>query len=377
MTVPYTFANATGNISLSELDINFANVKAAATTAGTVTANAQSNITSVGTLTSLSVSGNVTAANFIGNVVSVVANAIYAASAGTSNIANVIIGNAQPNITSVGSLTSLTVSGNITSGNISGGNISVANIVGTGITGSGNVSGGNISTAGSSTASVNLTTTLSLGTVAGSVVIDVALSSCQLFTTSGNVNLSFSNWASSSVLQSVTLEMFVSSPDHVITVPGGIQNSTGITGFEPLAASFNFPDSGYYTLVFSSSDGGTNLTVNENNSKLRPYNSSSEVVINVDAADLDLGTTYSIYTPDPVGTVGTAVLGNGVAGQIKVLASQGTGTWTVAVDSASWGDPGPSGNIDFSGADQTITLVWSADLGAWIVLNSYGAVTLS
>ena len=59
MTVPFTFANQTGNIALSQLDANFANVKAAADTAGTVTASAQPLITSVGQLTSLTVSGNI------------------------------------------------------------------------------------------------------------------------------------------------------------------------------------------------------------------------------------------------------------------------------------------------------------------------------
>ena len=66
--VPYTFANNTGNIPLSELDANFANVKAFANTAGYVTANAQANITSVGTLTTLSVSGNITGNYIIGNI---------------------------------------------------------------------------------------------------------------------------------------------------------------------------------------------------------------------------------------------------------------------------------------------------------------------
>ena len=55
--VPYTFAGNTGNIPLIQLDINFANVKAFADTAGYVTANAQTNITSLGILTALTVSG--------------------------------------------------------------------------------------------------------------------------------------------------------------------------------------------------------------------------------------------------------------------------------------------------------------------------------
>ena len=87
MTVPYTFANQSGNIPLAELDTNFANVKAAADTAGVVTANAQPNITSVGVLSGLSVSGNViangnviagnvVASNFIGNIVGNITNVV-------------------------------------------------------------------------------------------------------------------------------------------------------------------------------------------------------------------------------------------------------------------------------------------------------------
>lgn len=74
-SVPYIFANQTGNIPLSQLDANFSNVKASvdyATTAGstgnsntaiTVTASAQPNITSVGS--TLSVSGNITTGNVL------------------------------------------------------------------------------------------------------------------------------------------------------------------------------------------------------------------------------------------------------------------------------------------------------------------------
>ena len=62
-SVPFTFADQDGEIPLEELDINFANVKAYANTAGTVLSSAQPSITSVGTLTSLSVAGNVNAGN--------------------------------------------------------------------------------------------------------------------------------------------------------------------------------------------------------------------------------------------------------------------------------------------------------------------------
>ena len=118
----------------------------AATTAGTVTTNAQPNITSVGTLTSLTVTGNASAGNLsTGGELSVTANVIAGnvyANSGTVG-ANLLTGtlttNAQPNITSTGTLTSLTVTGNASAGNIStGGALSVtgnANVGNLGATG--------------------------------------------------------------------------------------------------------------------------------------------------------------------------------------------------------------------------------------------------
>jgi hypothetical protein len=73
-----------------------------ASTAQFVTGNAQSNITSVGTLTSLTVSGNITSGNL-----------------STGAISGTIITPSQTAITSVGNLSSLQVQGNINGANLS------------------------------------------------------------------------------------------------------------------------------------------------------------------------------------------------------------------------------------------------------------------
>jgi hypothetical protein len=118
--------NVVGNVT-SAITANFANF------AGNVTVSAQSNITQVGTLTSLSVSGNATTGNAnLGNLAqanffSGNGNALFSlsgpnvvgnvTSAITSNFANyagnVTLG-VQANITQVGTLVDLTVTGNIT-----------------------------------------------------------------------------------------------------------------------------------------------------------------------------------------------------------------------------------------------------------------------
>jgi hypothetical protein len=178
-------ASAANTIVLRDSTNNFAantitaNLSGNATTAGTVVTNAQPNITSVGTLTSLSVSsnissgnanlGNAVTANFFigsgsnlsniqaGNITGTVANAQYANDAGNAQNAvsathaatsNTVVDSSQPNITSVGTLTSLSVTGNINSGNATLGNSATANYFIGNITG--NVTG-NINLPGSNT----------------------------------------------------------------------------------------------------------------------------------------------------------------------------------------------------------------------------------
>ena len=203
----YSIAGA--NVSGEVANAAYANT---AGTATTVTANSQPNITSLGTLTELTVSGNVSANYILGNgsqltglpeqygnanvaaylptytgnvaannvtitgvfsgngsaltsltganVTGTVANANYAAFANVAynvNAANVtgtvananyantagtaatVTTNAQPNITSLGSLTSLTATGNANVGNLGTAGLIVA---------TGNVTGGNLVTAG-------------------------------------------------------------------------------------------------------------------------------------------------------------------------------------------------------------------------------------
>lgn len=138
--VPYTFAGQTGTIPLSELDVNFANVKAFATTAGNVTGNIQSNITAVGTLTSLTVSGNITAPNFLGNVVGNISGNITVAGSNTQVLFNDGgLANASSGFTFNKSTNALAVTANITGGNlITGGQISAT----------ANITGGNLRTGG-------------------------------------------------------------------------------------------------------------------------------------------------------------------------------------------------------------------------------------
>jgi len=125
------------NLSIANASVANANYAAFA---GNVTLAAQPNITSLGTLTTLSVTANITAGNanlgnlatanfFTGNgsLLSSITGANITGQVGNALIAGTVYTNAQPNITSLGTLTYLTVTANITSGNANLGNLTIAN----------------------------------------------------------------------------------------------------------------------------------------------------------------------------------------------------------------------------------------------------------
>jgi hypothetical protein len=125
-----------------------------ATTAGTVTTNAQGNITSVGNLNSVVVTGNANVGN-IGATAGVFTGNISSLNASLGNLAtaNFFTGtlttNAQPNITSVGTLTSLGANGTITGVNV---------IANTGYVQTGTLTTGANTTAGNITGNWSLST---------------------------------------------------------------------------------------------------------------------------------------------------------------------------------------------------------------------------
>jgi hypothetical protein len=129
-TAPFTVTSTTQVANLNVATAGTAGLAVA------VTGAAQGNITSVGTLTGLNVNGTVTAVSFTANtglftgdgfglsniaganITGTVANATYAVNANAASFAVIVTGNAQGNITSVGSLVSLTVTGNANVGNL-------------------------------------------------------------------------------------------------------------------------------------------------------------------------------------------------------------------------------------------------------------------
>jgi hypothetical protein len=157
-----TGAEVFGNLLVSNVYANSGTIGASLLT-GTLTTAAQPNITSVGTLTSLAVTGNTTSSNVYAN----------SGTVGASLLTGTLTTASQPNITSVGTLTSLAVTGNITSANITT-STHVIRSVATAISAAGTVQGNSTLLA----KDINVVSTVSAGqgvrlpaSVAGMVII--------------------------------------------------------------------------------------------------------------------------------------------------------------------------------------------------------------
>ena len=158
-------ANVTGTVA----NATYATSAGVATLAATANTVAGANVTgnvpnalNAFNSTYASVANSVTGANVIG----IVANATYASSAGTASsatsatIAGTVTTNAQPNITSVGNLTSLAVTGNANVGNLgtSGLIVATSNITGGNLTTVGIANVGTLAVTGNATVTGNTTT---------------------------------------------------------------------------------------------------------------------------------------------------------------------------------------------------------------------------
>ncbi len=159
--------NALTNVQSSVLVGNVAS----ANTALVVTQPLQPNITQVGTLTGLFVSGNVSASFFAGqgNALTNVLSSVLVGNVASANTALVVSQPAQPNVTSLGTLTGLSVQGLLSCSNGSG----IANLTAASITG--NVAQANVALVVSQPFQPNVT---QVGTLVGLFV-------------SGNVTASF------------------------------------------------------------------------------------------------------------------------------------------------------------------------------------------
>jgi hypothetical protein len=345
----------------------------------------------------------------LGNLILNGAGGSYFPRAAQANIALSVANAAQPNITSVGTLTSLAVTGNITAGNINGGNIVVANFYyGDGgfltnvvanssysnsnvanylPTYTGNVGASNVNVTGtiyangiSSTGSASLTiltvsTTANLGAV-GNITITGG-SNGQVLTTNGNGVLSWSNDANSSYGNSNVVTLLSAFGSNTITTTGNVSvgniigngqaltNIAGanVSGFVPNANVANTAFavaaanvSGLGNIATANLDG-SNANVLYGNGVFAPVSGAGGLPLANGSSNFNIATSGGNVTIDVAGLETWTFDTNGnltIPGSI-------VGTATIEIDNRATGN---SADINLYSADDILIQARDRDAGS-------------
>ena len=213
-------------------------------------------------------------------------------------------------------------------------------------------------------------TRVALGTLSGTVTINYSTGSYQTVTTNGSIILAFTSgsWPVAGALGTVAVQVYVSSVAHTVTFPTAVSiNTAGIQGINTSTNTVTFAATGYYTFVFSTSDSGSTISVDQVNNALMPFNNSSEDLAASAAASL--GKTTSYFS---TAAAETATLAAGVAGQIKTFAMYAdTGDMVITVTNAGWKSSG-TGTITFDTIGDACTLQYINS--KWFCIGNNGCV---
>lgn len=203
-------------------------------------------------------------------------------------------------------------------------------------------------------------------TTSGTVTLNWQSGSYQTLTPTGSVTLAFSNWPSSGVAASITLQITVTSTAYTMTLPAAVSLGTAnLQGYS--AGTVTFSTTGTYTFNFSTVNGGTTITIVDLNRNQDPiYLPSSEDLADSGAANLSLTTSYFTTAGSE-----TATLAAGYAGQIKVFSAVDVtaGNMVITVSNAGWKASG-TGTITFGSRGVGCTLQYTNS--KWFCIGNNG-----
>jgi hypothetical protein len=446
--------NVSGNLTVpgSNTQVIYNANGIAGASAGLTFDSSSNSLVSTGTITGsnfltggyVSVAGNVTSSQFVGsgntlsniqgaNVSGTVANATYAASAG---YAATITSNAQPNITSTGTLTSLSVTGSTTAGNLltaglvsAGGNIiSNGYFIGTFL---GNISG-NLTVPGVNTqiiynnngnagASAGLTFNASTNalTVSGNATLGNILTNGIVSVggniTSGNINATNLTGTAVSITGNVTGSQFIGSGNTLTNIQGanvsgnvstaivagtvttnaqpnitsvGVLTSLSVSGNATpgnilttgiVSATGNITTSGYFLGTFQGNVSG-NLTVPGSNTQViynNNGNAGASAGFTFNAASNALVSTGNITGGNILTTGIISVTGNITGGNINVTNHTGnivsvTGNIT---GSQFIGSGNTLSNIQGANVSGTVSAATTANTASTVTGNAQANIT--
>jgi hypothetical protein len=211
-------------------------------------------------------------------------------------------------------------------------------------------------------------TRVAQGTLSGTVTVDYSVGSYQTVTTGATITLNFINWPAAGAASIVTLQITVANTGHTVVLPASVSvNNAGIQGLDTTTNTITFAATGVYAFTFTTSDGGTTITIDEVNKQLQPFNNSQEDLAASAAASLATAVSYF-----STAAAETATLAAGVNGQIKTFAMYAdTGDMVITVSNAGWKSSG-TGTVTFDTIGDACTLQYINS--KWFCIGNNGCV---
>jgi hypothetical protein len=166
-------------------------------------------------------------------------------------------------------------------------------------------------------------TSVQIATTSGSVSINYTAGHYQRVSTTGSIQLGFSNWPANNSAGWVRVAINITNVAHTVTLPAEV--SVGTTGIQGLAGSvITFAATGTYTFEFVSYDSGTTITIQDLSRPLNRY--TNGVTSNSATAGIGYATgAGGAVTQGTNRTTGVTL--NTVSGAITLVSAAGTTSW--------------------------------------------------
>ena len=201
-----------------------------------------------------------------------------------------------------------------------------------------------------SATAVNITAT------SGTIAVDYSAGHYQSVSTTGNINIVFSNWPTAPTFGYIKLQIVIDTPGRTVTFSGMTQlyGTTGVEGMN--GNTITFAATGTYEFAFQTKNNGTIVTMFDLNRPLSLYTNPLFLASSEDlaaSAAASLATTASYFS---TASAETATLAAGTNGQIKtfMMAADG-GDMVITVTNAGWKTSG-TGTITFNDIGDGCTL---------------------
>ena len=195
-----------------------------------------------------------------------------------------------------------------------------------------------------------------LGTTSGTVTINYVAGHYQTVTTAASISLAFTNFPAAGNFGIVRVQITVTNTAYTVTLPAAVSVGTSnLQGYSSGVITFNRV--GTYTYDFTTSDGGTTISVFDCSQNQDPIYLPSTQNLGTGSGALgaiNLTTTATYFSTS--GGAATATLAAGYNGQIKtiMMAADG-GDMVVTVTNAGWKTSG-TGTITFNDIGDAVTL---------------------